>query len=81
MFCFLILRNVYKPFEYAKRQAEVAADNELKVIDGKIPLPDLRIECETAQMENVRVERSQSAMPTSNQIHPTINLSSGLLVR
>jgi hypothetical protein len=50
-------QNVYRPLakirphvkahEYAKRQAEVAAANGLKVVQGKIPLPDLRIEYET----------------------------------
>jgi hypothetical protein len=58
-------KNVYKPLakarnlpplEYAKRQAEVAADNELKVIDGKIPLPDLRIEYETAEGDMAKVD-------------------------
>lgn len=34
--------------DYAKRQAEVAAQNALKVTGGKILLPDLRIEYETA---------------------------------
>ena len=57
-------KNVYKPLakarnlpplEYAKRQAE-AADNELKVIDGKIPLPDLRIEYETAEGDMAKVD-------------------------
>jgi hypothetical protein len=42
------------PLEYAKRQ--VAADNGLKVIDGKIPLPDLRIEYETADGEIAKVD-------------------------
>jgi hypothetical protein len=58
-------KNVYKPLakarnlpplEYGKRQAQVAADNELKVIDGKIPLPDLRIEYETAEGEMAKVD-------------------------
>ena len=58
-------KNVYKPLakarnlrplEYDKRQAEVAADNELKVIDGKIPLPDLRIEFETAEGDMAKVD-------------------------
>ena len=58
-------KNVYKPLakarnlpplEYAKRQTEVAADNGLKVIDGKIPLPDLRIEYETADGEIAKVD-------------------------
>jgi hypothetical protein len=35
--------------EYARRQAEVASQNGLIVINGKIPLPDLRIEYETSE--------------------------------
>ncbi len=35
------------PLDFARRQAEVAQQNGLKVIEGKIPLPDLRIEYET----------------------------------
>ena len=42
--------------QYARRQAEVAQANHLKVIDGKIPLPDLRVEYETAQGEIARVD-------------------------
>jgi hypothetical protein len=50
-------RKVYSPLakartltttEYAKLQAEVARQNGLTVVAGKIPLPDLRIEYETA---------------------------------
>jgi hypothetical protein len=44
------------PLEYAKRQAEVAQENGLKVVQGKIPLPDLRIEYETAEGELTRVD-------------------------
>jgi hypothetical protein len=33
------------------RKAEVAAKHGLKVVDGKIPVPDLRVEYETAQLE------------------------------
>ena len=33
--------------EYALRQAEIARQNQLKVVRGKIPLPDLRIEYDT----------------------------------
>jgi len=49
-------QRVYRPLakakalpkaDYARRQAEVAQANGLKVIDGKIPLPDLRIEYRT----------------------------------
>lgn len=58
-------RDVYKPLakarnlpplEYRKRQAEVAADSGLKVVEGKIPLPDLRIEYETADGEIAKVD-------------------------
>ena len=52
-------KNVYKPLakarnlpplEYAKRQAEVAGQTmNLKVVDDKIPLPDLGIEYETSE--------------------------------
>jgi hypothetical protein len=44
------------PAEYARRQAEVARDNHLKVVSGKIPLPDLRIEYETSGGEMARVD-------------------------
>ena len=36
------------PIEYARKQHEVAQQNSLTVIGGKILLPDLRIEYETA---------------------------------
>ena len=39
--------NGMPPLEYARRQAEVAGQNNLKVIRGRILLPDLRIEYET----------------------------------
>jgi len=42
--------------EYTRRQAEVAADNRLKVVDGKIPRPDLRIEYETAEGKLAKVD-------------------------
>jgi len=42
--------------EYARRQAEIARKNGLAVINGKIPLPDLRIEYETADGELARVD-------------------------
>jgi hypothetical protein len=44
------------PAEYARRQAEVAQANGLKVIQGKIPLPDLRIEYETSAGDITRVD-------------------------
>ena len=42
--------------DYARRQAEVARANGLRVIQGKIPLPDLRIEYETSNGEIGRVD-------------------------
>lgn len=44
------------PLDYARRQAEVARQNGLTVVDGKIPLPDLRIEYETESGEMGRVD-------------------------
>jgi hypothetical protein len=46
------------PLEFARRQAEVARENGLPVIQGKIPLPDLRIEYQTkdGEMESVDLE-------------------------
>ena len=44
------------PLEYAMRQAEVAADHRLKVVDGKIPLPDLRIEYQSTEGELAKVD-------------------------
>jgi len=45
-----------KPEEYTKRQAEVAAEIGLEVVNGKIPLPDLRIEYETREGEMAKVD-------------------------
>src|SRR5205807_6642495 len=44
------------PGEYARRQVEIAEEHGLKVIEGKIRLPDLRIEYETANGEPARVD-------------------------
>jgi hypothetical protein len=44
------------PLEYAKKKAEVAQENGLKVIEGKIRFPDLRIEYETAAGERTHVD-------------------------
>jgi hypothetical protein len=41
---------------YGRRQREVADDHRLPVVDGKIALPDLRIEYETAEGELDRVD-------------------------
>jgi hypothetical protein len=59
-------RNIYAPLakdrprltpeEFARRQAEVAAENGLEVVNGKIPLPDLRIEYQTRDGEMAKVD-------------------------
>ena len=48
-------RQLSKP-EYQKRQAEVAAQHHLKVIRGRVVLPDLRIEYVTAAGDLARVD-------------------------
>jgi hypothetical protein len=50
------VRPQLKPEEYAKRQAEVATANGLEVVNGKIPLPDLRIEYQTRDGEMTKVD-------------------------
>jgi hypothetical protein len=45
-----------KPGPYRKRQAEVAAENGLEVVNHKILLPDLRIEYETREGEMAKVD-------------------------
>ena len=42
------------PEEYRKLQDEVARDNGLVVVDGKILLPDLRIEYETLATDHYK---------------------------
>ena len=61
-------RDVYRPLakaraklapdsaDYTRRQAEIAAQNRLKVVDGKILLPDLRIEYDRASGERTHVD-------------------------
>jgi hypothetical protein len=44
------------PLDYARRQAEVAKENALPVIHGKIPLPDLRIEYQERDGQMTRVD-------------------------
>jgi hypothetical protein len=44
------------PSEQSARQEEIAQEHGLKVVDGKIPLPDLRIEYETRDHEQARVD-------------------------
>ena len=42
--------------EYARKQAEVARENGLAVVGGKIRFPDLRIEYETARGDPARLD-------------------------
>jgi hypothetical protein len=42
--------------EQPARQEEIAHEHGLRVVDGKIPLPDLRIEYETRDHEQARVD-------------------------
>jgi hypothetical protein len=58
-------QRVYRPLararllpseEYEHRRAGIARDNGLEVVDGKIPLPDLRIEYETREGEIAKVD-------------------------
>jgi DNA-binding MarR family transcriptional regulator len=42
--------------EQSARQEEIAQEHGLRVVDGKIPLPDLRIEYETRDHEQARVD-------------------------
>jgi DNA-binding MarR family transcriptional regulator len=58
-------RRVYSPLaaardasaeDYACLQEQVAQDNALEVVDGKIPLPDRRIEFERADGESAHVD-------------------------
>jgi hypothetical protein len=44
------------PREYARRQAEVAGENNLKVVRGRILLPDLRIEYDTQDGTRAHVD-------------------------
>jgi hypothetical protein len=44
------------PLAYARRQTEVARQNGLTVVRGKIPLPDLRIEYETSTGDRAHVD-------------------------
>ena len=44
------------PLEFAKCQVEVPRSKGPKVVGGKIPLPDLRIEYETAEGDLAKVD-------------------------
>ena len=56
-------RNVYRDMAQAERegksdqvQSEIAAKHALRVVDGKIPVPDLRIDYETPDHELARLD-------------------------
>lgn len=62
---FELKKRVYSPLAksrdlpavaYARKQAQVAEENGLRVVEGKIRFPDLRIEYETATGEATRVD-------------------------
>jgi hypothetical protein len=44
------------PSEQEEKREQIAKEHGLKVVDGKIPLPDLRIEYETRDHEQSRVD-------------------------
>lgn len=46
----------HPPHDRAKAKEDIAQAHELKVVNGKIPLPDLRIEYETREHEQARVD-------------------------
>jgi len=47
--------------ERSQRRQEVAQEHGLRVVNGKIPIPDVRIECETAEREMAKVELELAA--------------------
>ena len=44
------------PVEQEAKRSEIAQEHGLKVVNGKIPLPDLRIEYETRDHEHARID-------------------------
>ena len=42
--------------EREQQRRQIAEDHGLSVVDGKIPLPDLRVEYETADREQTKVD-------------------------
>lgn len=62
---FELKKSVYRKFakaselpelEQAQRKQQIAAEHGLTVVNGKIPLPDLRIEYETAERDQTKVD-------------------------
>lgn len=49
------IRELSEP-EQARRKQEIAEEHGLTVVNGKIPLPDIRIEYETADREQTKVD-------------------------
>ena len=49
------LKSLPEPQQESQRQ-KIAADHGLTVVEGKIPLPDLRVEYETAEREQTKVD-------------------------
>ena len=47
--------HIHSQWDRHQRQ-RIAEDHGLTVVDGKIPLPDLRIEYETAEREQTKVD-------------------------
>jgi hypothetical protein len=67
------------PFTYAERQQEIAADNDLPVVDGHIALPDLRIEYETPDGESRHIDL-ELATRNYRSVHIRTKASAGFKV-
>jgi len=82
-------RLIYKPLakiqpqvskdEYRKRQAEVAAANGLKVVGGRVRLPDLRIEYETRDGERTSIDL-EIATASYHGSHAAIKAAAGFRI-
>ncbi|HWB83484.1 MAG TPA: hypothetical protein VG675_05060 [Bryobacteraceae bacterium] len=66
-------------FEYARRQEEIAAAHGLKVVDGRVALPDLRIEYETREGELDKVDL-ELATPNYRAAHLNVKTAAGFKV-
>jgi hypothetical protein len=67
------------PSEYRKRQAEVAQANGLKVVGGRVRLPDVRIEYETRDGEQTRVDL-EVASSSYHGSHAAIKAAAGFKI-
>jgi hypothetical protein len=65
--------------DYRKRQAEVAKENGLKVIGGRVRLPDLRIEYETRDGQQARVDL-EVASSSYHGSHAAIKAAAGFKI-